>query len=304
LTTQHITLHFLKTGLQTTIQDFGRIGFQHFGVPVSGVMDKVSAKIANKLVGNPPQNPVLEMTLIGAKIEFEGDCQIAITGANISPQINQKPIEMYQTIAVKNADVLSFGKLIEGCRTYLAVGGKWSVKKWLGSYSAATQNPEILTPNSIFKKGDKLKIQGNSSKLKNIKRRFFDKSKVDYIFDKNQAIRILKAPEFDYFTQEEIKVFLNQNYTIANQSNRMGYRLESNEEVFRKKDFSMISSGIIIGTIQITPSGNPIILLSDAQTTGGYPRIAKVIDEDLSILAQRKPMDKVSFIFKKEDHQD
>ena len=111
----HFTkLHFLKTGLQTTIQDFGRIGYQSFGVPVSGVLDKKSARLANELVGNPLDNPVLEITLLGPTIKIQGNCQMAITGANLSPKINRQAIPLYSTINVEDGDTLSFGRIQNG----------------------------------------------------------------------------------------------------------------------------------------------------------------------------------------------
>ena len=150
--------HCQKAGLQTTVQDTGRTGFQAFGVPIGGVMDKVSAKIANELVGNPVTSPILEITLFGPIFKIEGKAIIAVTGADLQATINGQSLPMYQSILLKNGDILSFDQPKNGCRAYLAIPGSWQVKKWLNSASFPAQNGATLTPDSILKKGSQLKI--------------------------------------------------------------------------------------------------------------------------------------------------
>lgn len=283
------TFHFLKTGLQTLIQDQGRIGYQSYGVPVSGVMDQQAATLANQLVGNPTNHPVLEITLLGPTIQVEGDCQIAITGADLSPEINRQAIPLYTTIAVKDGDTLSFGAIKNGCRAYLAIGGNWQIPKWLDSYSALPYSGKAATPNSLIEKGTTLPVETRPSiPIQNIKK------EAQPIYPKTLRVRVLPGPEFEAFSSYTIAYFFSRGYQLTNDSNRMGYRLNANLIDF-KPEREVISSGIIPGTIQITSAGQPVILMADAQTVGGYYRIANVISEDLDKLAQLKPGDEVWF---------
>ncbi len=286
---QTIRLHFLKAGLQTLIQDQGRVGYQSYGVPVSGVMDKKSAALANELVGNPTDTPVLEITLLGPKIQIQGDCQIAITGADLSPKINKEAIPLYTTITVKDGDTLSFGAIKNGCRAYIAVRGKWQLSKWLNSYSALPYSGKEATPKSVIEKGQELIIEVASP----IAKKSIPKAEQP-VYKNSERIRVLPGPEFEEFSSYTIAYFFSRGYQLTNDSNRMGYRLDANLIDFKPKR-EVISSGIIPGTIQITSSGQPVILMADAQTVGGYYRIANVISADMDKLAQLKPGDEVWF---------
>ncbi len=282
-------LHFKKSGIQTLVQDLGRSGFQAFGVPVNGAMDRSAAKVANWLVGNPLDSPVLEITLMGPQITIAGNCQIALTGADLSPKLNQQAVSRYETINITGSAELSFGKMQEGCRAYLAVGGKWNVKKWLDSYSASTYGGQELTPDSRIQKNSKLIIESRSP----IEKRNYPVEKRP-VFSQNLRIRVLPGPEFEAFSPYAIGYFFSRGYRLTADSNRMGYRLNANIIDF-SPDREVISSGIIPGTIQVTNSGQPIILMADAQTTGGYYRLANVISADMDRLAQLKPGDEVWF---------
>jgi biotin-dependent carboxylase-like uncharacterized protein len=286
---KQVILNFKRAGLYTTIQDMGRTGYQHFGVSIGGVMDKSSAKIANWLVGNEEDKPVLEITLLGPSIVFKGKCQIALTGANLSATINGVPIVLYKTIQVKNGAVLDFGKVISGCRSYLAIGGLMEVPQWLSSYSAASMNPKEVTPKSIMSKDSQLVIATN----KFISKRKYSKKKRP-VYGGNIRVSLLPGPEFEMFSRSCIAYFFSQSYSISNQSNRMGYRLEGGD-LQTTLSSEIISSGIVPGTIQITNSGQPLILMMDAQTVGGYSRIANIVSQDLDKVAQLKPGDKIWF---------
>lgn len=279
--------HFQKPGLWTTIQDLGRSGFQAFGVPVGGAMDEVSSKIANQLVGNAIEMPVLEIALFGPKIIVEGTAIIALTGANLSAKINGQNAPLYQALLLKNGDKITFGKPQNGCRSYLAIAGKWQVKKWLNSASASTQNGKILTPDSIIQKESQLKIESNLP----FKNRVYPKE-LRPKFPELVRIRVKKGPEFDSFPKHIHDQFFGNLHEISQHFNRMGIQLADVLENF-KPNQELISSGIIPGTIQITNAGQPIILMKDAQTTGGYWRIGNVISEDLNKLAQVKAGDKI-----------
>lgn len=285
----NVKIHIIKPGMLTLIQDVGRQGAQKYGVPLGGALDKNALNTANWLVGNPLNNPVLEITIMGPTIEFEGKCQIAISGADISPSINEQPVPLNETLNVNEQSIISFGKLVKGCRAYLAIGGQWKINKWLGSGSAAVFSGKELVPGGMLQKNQQIEIDTHP----------FILTKKIAINQHNCAdgqaiIRVLPGPEFHLFSREIIGQFFSTTFTISNDSNRMGYRLEQKLYLFQPKG-DMISSGTIPGTIQITSAGQPIILLADAQTIGGYPRIVNVISADLDDLAQLKPADKVRF---------
>lgn len=282
-------LHFLKPGLQTLIQDSGRNGYQSYGVPISGVMDTKSAALANELVDNAPNVPVLEMVLLGPTIKIVGTCQIAITGADLSPKVNRQPIPLYETVNLKEGDLLSFSGAKVGCRAYLAIRGDWQIDQWLESYSALPNSDGKAIPQSYIQKDTILLIKTNPRISKRIapperRPRFPTKLKV----------RVLPGPEFDEFSNYTIGYFFSKTYKLTQESNRMGYRLDTILEDFKPQK-EVISSGVLPGTIQITSAGQPVILMKDAQTVGGYYRIANVISDDLDKLAQLKPGDEISF---------
>lgn len=287
--TESTIFQFKKAGLLTTIQDQPRLGFQQFGVPLGGAMDLDSAQLANHLVGNQQNNPLLEITLHGPEILVKGAAIIALTGANLTPKINGRKLRMYQTIKVKSGDCITFGKVKNGCRTYLAIAGKWKLKRWLNSTSAASQNGETLTPDSLIKKGRQLVVISNLD----IEEKCYPKSLQPKFYDLIR-VEVTKGPEYEKFKPKILNQFFGQVHQISQQSNRMGYRLTESLVGFAPNQ-EIISSGIIPGTIQITNAGQPIILMKDAQTTGGYWRIGNVIAKDLNKLAQLKPGDKVWF---------
>lgn len=281
--------HFSKPGLQTTVQDQGRIGYQGIGIPVNGAMDKAAAKMANQLVDNEENGPVLEITLMGPAIEVKGTGQIAITGADLSAKVNGEPIARYETLELEDGDLISFGRPAEGCRAYLAIRGSWQIEPWLDSFSASATKVTELTPQSLIRKDHVLEV-------------VFDEFTAPRICPEEElpdltnlkSIRVLPGPEFSLISNLSIGDFFSQDFKISNDSNRMGYKLEGGLAHFESTQ-EVISSGIIPGTIQITNAGQPIILMADAQSSGGYTRLANVISEDLDKLAQMKPGDVVRF---------
>ncbi|MGI9544871.1 MAG: biotin-dependent carboxyltransferase family protein [Cyclobacteriaceae bacterium] len=283
-----IKLHFTKPGLQTLIVDKGRSGYQAWGVPVGGALDQTSAGMANWLVGNSLSTPLLEITLMGPTIEVEGEGQMALAGADLSPQIDDKEISMYETIDLQSGMKLSFGAPKRGCRSYLAINGSWQVQPWLASYSALAYDSSGITADSTIKKNCTISIKPENDIAK--KRILLNQIPE---FPRPLVIRILPGPEYDSFSKDSLDQLLNQDFVVCRHSNRMGCRLTP-ELTIQSKD-EMISSGIVPGTIQITPSGQPVVLLADAQTSGGYPRIANVITGDLDKLGQLKPGDKMRF---------
>ena len=287
-----VHIRFLKPGLFTTIQDQGRIGFQAFGVPIGGPLDKRSANQANSLVGNEMGSPLLEITFAGPEMIFDAPCQIAITGADISPMVNEIAINPYQTIQIQAGDKLHFGRLQSGCRAYLAIGGEWEVPRQLESAGLLFQGKIKPCQLGRIEKGTVLTIH-----VKDLVSPQTVPLEERINLYNLQIISVLPGPEFNWFSSLEIARFFSETYKITPDSNRMGYRLEG-YGLKRDKEKELISSGIIPGTIQIPHNGIPLVLLADAQTLGGYPRIAVICSEDLDLMGQMKPGDQIRFKMK------
>lgn len=279
-------------GLLTTIQDIGRIGYGQYGIPTAGVMDNLSLQLANILVGNNSYEAALEITLIGPKIEFQSNLIIAITGGDITAKINEKEIEMYKTIYVNNGDILSFGKLVNGCRAYLAVSGGFDIESVMGSKSTYLRGALGGHKGRKLRMGDIISVNKEKSH-KYIGVRRIPKDIIP-VFSNQYVARVIMGPENDRFTDEGISIFLSSEYTLTNQCDRMGYRL-SGAKIEHKSGADIISGGITFGAIQVPGHGEPIIMMADRQTSGGYTKIANVISVDLPYMAQLKAGDRVKF---------
>lgn len=282
-------IEVLSGGLFTTIQDSGRFDFQEFGMPISGALDNDALFFANWLVGNNKNEAVIEITLTGPKLKFHEDAYIGLTGANMSPKINGVPVEMNETIHVQKEDVLEFGLLLFGCRTYISVAGGIPVEKKMNSRSTYFYAQIGGVSGTALKKGDFIPLIAKSDVfIKRVPKEFQLK------YASLLVVRVIEGIENAFFTEESLKFFYQNEYTITANSNRMGYKLKG-EKLNLKRSFEMLSSGIVEGTIQVPQNGQPIVLLADSQTTGGYPRIANVISVDIPFLAQQKPGDKIRF---------
>lgn len=288
------TIHILfeKPGLMTSVQDAGRIGFQSFGIPVGGAMDQFSARMANALVSNPKDGPILEITIQGPQIYFLADCQIAITGADISPKLDNQAIPNWETVEVRGGQRLQFGPIKNGCRAYLAIAGQWKLDPWLGSVGLATIFPEQLSPESLIKKGNGLAIDATNP----VKYKILAKSKRPN-YSSQPILEVLPGPEFDQLDRQVIAQFFGQSFQVGTSSNRMACVLDPPIPNYQS-NHQLISSGIIPGTIQLTHEGRAIALMADAQTVGGYPRIAVLSRQALNRLAQCLPGTKIRFQLK------
>ena len=292
-------------GLLTTVQDRGRYGYQRYGMPVSGAMDVFSLEIANLLVGNDPGDACLEATISGPELEFTGATWIAITGADMDPYLNGQGIPMNTAVDVRPGDRLGFRGLRSGCRTYIAFAGGIAVPPVMGSRSTYLRAGIGGFQGRALMPGDELPLGGfeplsppgkfstGSARRKPLLKKLPEGMIPE---DKHeQIIRIISGPEAHYFEVAGLRSFLSTEYTITAQSDRMGYRL-SGEPIRHKEGMTnIISAGISLGTVQIPGDGQPIILMADRQTSGGYARIASVITDDLPLLAQMRPGDKIRF---------
>jgi len=280
-----------KAGLLTTVQDRGRYGYQRFGMPVSGAMDVFSLELANLLVSNDPGDACLEATISGPELEFTGATWIAITGADMDPYLNGQGIPMNSAVDVRPGDRLGFRGLRRGCRSYIAFAGGIAVPPVMGSRSTYLRAGIGGFQGRALMPGDELPLGEPVGKprLKKIPEGLIPEYKHE------QPIRIISGPEAHYFEIVGLRSFLSTEYTVTAQSDRMGYRL-SGEPIKHKEGMTnIISAGISMGTVQVPGDGQPIILMADRQTSGGYTRIANVITVDLTLLAQMRPGDTLRF---------
>ncbi len=269
----------IQPGLFTTIQDGGRHGFRNIGIPTSGFMDQESAWAANELVNNNKDESLLEITLTGPTLIFNCNCVISITGGDFNPLINNLPVKMYQSINVRTGDILKLNNTINGARSYIAISGGLNVKSLFGSKSFFSN----ISDSYHLKKGDEIKVSKKSESqiLK------WDKLK----FNLNRFMKVFRGPEYDLLSTNSKKKLFKNEFTI-NTNNRMAYNLEEKLQVDIK---TIISSPVLPGSVQLTPSGKIIILHRDCQTTGGYPRILQLDTNSLNNLSQLKSNDKIKF---------
>lgn len=282
----------IRPGMYTTIQDAGRYGYQKSGMPVAGAMDLFSLKVANILVGNKDDDACLETTLMGPELEFTGDAIIAVTGGNLTPKINDESINMWCTIRVSKGDVLSFGAVKSGCRSYIAVSGGMDVPIVMGSKSTYTRGKIGGVEGRILKSGDEIKIVQPGINLSvgplSLPSKFIPE------YNSQIIARVVLGPQDDHFTQEGLNTFLSSKYQITNDSDRMGYRL-TGPKITHNNGPDIISDGIVMGSIQVPGHGSPIIMMADRQTVGGYTKIATIITPDINSIGQLKPGDIIKF---------
>lgn len=300
------TMTICSPGMLSSLQDLGRIGYQKYGVISSGVMDEWSARSANLLVGNSEGEAVLEMTFLGPSIEFAEDAWIAITGGNLQPMLEGVEVPMWRPVYLQKGRRLEFGSaLSEGCRGYLAVRGGFEVPLIMGSKSTYLRAELGGFEGRALKKGDQIPVGEAAScpymkwMNKQITGSFWSSlwaiSHPNYSFNGEVVeIRVTDGPQKEWFTEEAIQKFFEVPFEISGESDRMGYRLKG-EALARLRSEDMISEAIGFGSIQVPPDGNPIILLADRQTAGGYPKIGQVAKVDLPILAQLLPGTMIRF---------
>lgn len=278
------SIRVIKTG-HSSIQDFGRLNYLHYGVPISGAMDKEAMMIANILVNNPIEYPVIESTLMGGKFQFNDAMEISITGGDLSPKINGDPVNMWETVKVKPADILEFGRLKSGLRSYIGFNGLLDIKRVLGSYSYYKRSDiGISLSDNIL-----LKIQCDSPMVpRRLKKAYWPN------YNTRLTCRVMIGEQYMNFYNESINRFFQSEYTVQNDSDRMGYRLKG-AEIIHKSSADIRSEGLGPGAIQVPGNSQPIIMMADSQSTGGYAKLGYVVQEDLWKLAQRKPGEKIRF---------
>lgn len=279
----------IKPGLQTTVQDLGRFGFQQIGISPSGAMDPYSMQLANILVGNSPNEAVLEVALMGPTLEVLTDLTAAVCGGNFSLNVDGRPVPMWKSFQIKKGQILSVGVSKLGARAYLAVSGGVDVPDVLGSKSTFLNGRFGGYHGRALQSGDIL--SGNPS-VRQITKRLHPA--LIPIYKNKVEVRIIFGPHHEMFTSQARKLFLTEEFTVTPESNRMGYQLKG-PKIEHSDGPDIISDAVPLGGIQVPKSGQPIILMADRQTTGGYARIGTVISVDIPVLAQAVPGTVVKF---------
>ena len=280
-------IEVLHPGIFSTIQDLGRMGYQKYGVPVSGVMDRYAMRICNLILNNPEDTNVLEITMQGPHLKFEESTSISLSGADLSAQLNGNLLPLNERIEINAGDELKFGMPKSGFRAYLGIKGGFISEELMGSNSWY----EDLTENTRLKKGMKLYYSPNNSRETDT----FSSLKVDSDYIQSKNIEVYPGPEFAYLSIKQQKELFDSEFSIDQTSNRMAVQFK---EDFMNELESIITGPVMPGTAQLTPSGKIIILMRDCQTTGGYPRIFQLSEYGIQVLAQKLPGEKVRLIKK------
>jgi len=272
-----------KAGVLTTVQDLGRYGHRSSGVPVCGPMDTIALRIANLLVGNPEGCACLEITLVGPEIEFSTDKVIAVCGAKLSG------VEMNRPLSVKAGEKIKLGSCISGSRAYLAISGGITTEPVLGSQSTYLRGHFGGLEGRALKDGDVLNIGKGLSLKKDVARFYISGSPLSQ-YSGALTLRVIEGAHMAEFSAG----FFTQSYKVSVSSDRMGLRLMG-KPLKRKVATDIVSRAVVCGTIQVPADGQPIMLMADAQTLGGYPQIAHVCSVDLPLAGQLKANDVVEF---------
>jgi antagonist of KipI len=276
-------LKIIKAGLLDTVQDGGRHGFQHLGINPGGAMDRFGARLANALLGNNPDAPVIEMHYPAPQIRFQTAAIICLTGADFTPLLDGEAVCLNQPIAVKENTLLTFEGRRHGARCYLSLLNGWQLQPWLNSFSTNLKAAVGGYGGRRLQKEDELAFAPLSFLL--------EKSfcllpwKYHPPVDDTNEVGFLVGPEWDWLTTKGQTDLQNELFSITPASDRMGYRLQA-EALEQEQKEQLISSAVNFGTVQLLPSGQLVVLMADHQTTGGYPRVANVISAHLPKLAQ------------------
>lgn len=273
----------------TSIQDSGRFGWQRYGVSSSGAMDRLALAAANALVGNAPGAGAIEFMLMGGSFEVEGgSARIALAGAPCAVTIDGQPVLPMTSATLKAGQKLTVGPAQAGVYAYLAVAGGLALAPQLGSLSLQPRAGIGGVGGRALRAGDRLPLvlpdapAGPELALDGVP------------VEVGSAVRVVLGPQDDYFTKTGIETFLGSGYTVSREADRMGYRL-TGPKIEHARGFNIVSDGIVAGSLQVPGSGEPIVMMADRQTTGGYPKLATVLSADLRLVAQRRAGEAIRF---------
>ncbi|HEX6132837.1 MAG TPA: biotin-dependent carboxyltransferase family protein [Longimicrobiales bacterium] len=291
-----------RAGLLTTVQDLGRTGMQRHGIIGAGPMDAAAHRIANLLVGNDPGAATLEATMIGPVLEIDADVLLAVTGADLGASLDDRTLPLWCPVVAPRGSVLAFSSARAGCRAYVAIAGGIDVPAVLGSRSTDLIAGIGGVEGRALTAGDTLPIGAASQAAGGIRDRI--RAAPDAVrsagrsllprYGREPVLRILRGPEHERFTAESRRLLCAEPFEVSAQSNRMGIRL-TGAALRLEGAYDLVSSPVSTGTIQVPPSGEPIVLMADHQTVGGYPRIGSVITVDQPLIAQAAPGSRLRF---------
>lgn len=283
-----IALRILNPGSQTTIQDAGRPGLRRYGIPSSGAMDQFAFQVANLLVGNLPDEAVLETLLQGLSLEVLVPTVIAVTGGDLGAELNDAPLPLWTSLPLQPGDRIHFKRRTTGCRAYVAIRGGLAVSEFLGSKSTFAKG----AMGRPLQANETLPIGLSPPPPQSFRRQIPPALRPPLVNE--TTIRVILGPQTDAFTAQGRETFLGSEYRISPKSDRQGFRTEGPAiETVRGSD--IITDPTPLGAIQVPGDGRPIILLRDGQVTGGYVKIGTVISADLDKFGQLSPGDRIRF---------
>ncbi|MEC0126096.1 biotin-dependent carboxyltransferase family protein [Paenibacillus pabuli] len=305
-----MSIEVIRPGLLSTIQDQGRMGFRRYGVHPGGVMDTFAARAANALVGNSHDAAVLEMTMMGPELRFHGNQLISLCGGDLSAAVDGHPVPLWRPVLLIAGSVLRFGRCRSGLRSYMAIAGGIAVPEIMGSRSTDLKTGFGGVEGRALKVGDRLSAGESSHEAqaalhglslhaeKNNRRMhapaWYLSSREWPVYHAEPVVRVMPGKDSAAFDEDSMERFYKEQYVISPQSDRMGYRLKGTK-LELSQPMERLSEAVTYGTVQVPADGQPIILMADHQTIGGYPVIAQVARVDLPILAQARPGARVGF---------
>ncbi len=267
----------------TGLQDFGRFGWQRHGVATSGAMDRLALAAANALVGNAPGAAAIEFILFGGEFAVEGgSARVAVAGAPAAITRDGEPTAAMTSLAMSSGQTLAIGPAPTGVYVYLAVAGGFALEPQLGSLSLHARARIGGLQGRPLRAGDRLPLTQAEAETT------VELALDPLSLEADAPIRVVLGPQDDHFTGAGIDTFLAATYRVSPEADRMGYRL-AGEKIEHASGYNIVSDGIVAGSVQVPGTGEPIVMMADRQTTGGYPKIATVISPDLRVLAQRRP---------------
>lgn len=281
-------IKIIKPAILATLQDLGRKNYKNIGISTSGVMDEEAYFLANNLLSNPINQPIIEVFYSDFQIQALGDINLVVTGAKVDIKIDDKTIEQYKTFMLKDKQILKISNVKNGMRYYIGFKGDLLLNKEFGSYSTSIKE-EIGVFQKALKSGDLLPIKTKFlTDVRALKKQYIPK------YEDNLILRVTRTNQTNLFEKLSLEHFLNTTYEVTTMQNRLGYKLKG--DMIKTKLKGIISEGICYGAVQIPPEGIPMILLKEAQSIGGYPKIANVISVDCNKLSQAKVGTKVKFV--------
>ncbi|PYN08946.1 MAG: KipI antagonist [Candidatus Rokuibacteriota bacterium] len=282
-------IRVLEPGPQTTVQDVGRTGQMRYGIPPSGPVDRSSFVLANRLVGNLDGAAALEFTLMGPRLRAETPCTLAVSGADAPVTINDAPAPTWTTLALEAGDVMKIGAARAGVRGYIAVAGGIDVAPVLGSRATYLRGRMGGVHGRALARDDRLPLgHARTARPRTVPEAARPR------WGGETVLRVVLGPQADRFTNEGVVTFLDSAYEVLPQSDRMGARLNG-PRIAHAGGHDIISDGIALGAVQVPGDGQPIVLLVDRQSTGGYTKIATVCSFDIARVGQAKPGQRLRF---------